>query len=110
LNSFISSPNSLLPSWQIGPVNASESITPEQLMWHCSIYEGNIYYLKTLLHDVKLQAFAVWLLEWYVQSFVLSLSFLLGNRHKELTAELPPHVAEVLRSVLEVSVTTTDTH
>lgn len=81
---------------------SSEPMTPDQLMWHCSIYEDNIYYLRTLLHDAKLQAFSVWLLEWYVRSFVLSLALLFGKRRDELIAALAPDVPEVLQSVLEI--------
>jgi hypothetical protein len=31
-------------------------VTQEQLLWHCSVYERNIYYLRTLLHDSKLHS------------------------------------------------------
>jgi hypothetical protein len=85
------------------PTKSSEIMTPDQLMWHSSVYEDNIYYLRTLLHDAKLQAFSVWLLEWYVRSFFLSLALLLGNRRHELTPALAPDIPEVLQSVLEIS-------
>ncbi|MCZ8256794.1 MAG: hypothetical protein O9327_14150, partial [Polaromonas sp.] len=37
------------------PTKSPEPMTPDQLVWHRSIYEDNIYYLRTLLHDAKLQ-------------------------------------------------------
>jgi hypothetical protein len=75
-------------------------VTQEQLLWHCSVYERNIYYLRTLLHDSKLHSFVVWLLEWYVQSFVVSLSVLI-TWEPAVAHALPEPVPEVLRSALQ---------
>lgn len=83
--------------------NPLKSLTPELLFWHCSVYECNLYHIRTLLHDAKLHSFLVWLLEWYVQSFVSSLVALLVNEGGDVVRQLPEQVPEVLRTALQVS-------
>jgi hypothetical protein len=43
---------------------------------HCNLYQKNIYYLYTLLHDPGMHSFVGWLQEWYTRNFLASLTAL----------------------------------
>ncbi len=81
----------------------TKGLTLELVLWQCAIYEHNLYYIRTLLHDAKLHSFLVWLLDWYVQSFVASLVTLLMVEGGNVVRQLPEQIPEVLRTALQVS-------
>ncbi|MDR2689558.1 MAG: hypothetical protein LBB76_07340 [Azoarcus sp.] len=46
------------------------------ILEHCNLYQKNIYYLYTLLHDPNMHSFINWLQEWYTRNFLASLTAL----------------------------------
>lgn len=46
---------------------------------HVRLYQANLYYLRTLMHDAGLHETVLSLLEWYARSFTVALAWLLAS-------------------------------